>query len=54
VLLSQGKREDARAEFQAALKVIQGIADGLTDPVLKEDYLKSEPIQKLFSQAEGS
>jgi tetratricopeptide (TPR) repeat protein len=54
VLLSEGKNEEARAEFQAAMKVVQGIAEGLTDTVLKEDYLKSKPIQKLFSKAEGS
>jgi class 3 adenylate cyclase/tetratricopeptide (TPR) repeat protein len=48
--LEQGKSDEARAEFQAALKVVQGIAEGLTDAALKEGYLKSEPIQELFSQ----
>jgi len=54
LLLEQGKRKEARAEFQSALKVVHGIAEGLTDMALKEGYLESEPIQELFSQAEGS
>jgi tetratricopeptide (TPR) repeat protein len=53
LLLQQGKDRDARAEFQTALKVVQGIAEGLTDEALKEGYLQSEPIKELFSQAEG-
>jgi tetratricopeptide (TPR) repeat protein len=54
LLLKQGRSKKARAEFQTALKVVQGIAEGLTDEALKEGYLQSEPIQELFSQAEGS
>jgi tetratricopeptide (TPR) repeat protein len=54
LLLQQGKDRDARAEFQTALKVVQGIAEGLTDTALKEGFLDSKPIQELFSQAEGS
>jgi hypothetical protein len=53
LLLRRGKSEDGRAELQAASKVIEGIAEGLTDAALKEGYLQSEPIQELFSQAEG-
>jgi tetratricopeptide (TPR) repeat protein len=53
LLLKQGKDRDARAEFQTALKVVQGIAEGLTDTALKEGFLKSKPIQELFSQVEG-
>ncbi len=52
--LQQGKNKDARAQFQTAMKVEQGIAEGLTDEALKEGYLQSEPIQELFSQAEGN
>ncbi|MCK5372479.1 MAG: tetratricopeptide repeat protein, partial [Cyclobacteriaceae bacterium] len=51
LLLEQGKNKEARAEFQAALKIVEGIAEGLTDAELKEGYLKSKPIQELFSQA---
>jgi tetratricopeptide (TPR) repeat protein len=53
VLLSEGKNEEARGEFQAAAQVVKGIAEGLTDVALKDGYLKSEPIQELFSLAEG-
>jgi tetratricopeptide (TPR) repeat protein len=52
VLHNQGKSDDARAEFQAALKVVQGIAKGLTDVALKEGYLGSGPIRELVAQAE--
>jgi tetratricopeptide (TPR) repeat protein len=52
--LEQGKSDEARAQFQTALKVVQGIAEGLTDAALKEGYLQSKPIQELFSQAEES
>lgn len=54
LLLKQGKSDEARAEFQAALQVVRGIAEGLTDVALREGYLQSEPIQKLVLQAEGS
>jgi tetratricopeptide (TPR) repeat protein len=52
--LKQGKKKEARGQFQSACKVVQGIAEGLTDVALKEDYLHPEPIQELFSQAQGS
>jgi tetratricopeptide (TPR) repeat protein len=54
LILKQGKSDEARAEFQAALQIVRGIAEGLTDAALKEGYLKSEPIKILFSQAEES
>jgi tetratricopeptide (TPR) repeat protein len=54
LLLNKGKSDEAKVEFQAALKVVQGIAEGLTDRELKESYLQSNPIQELFSKAEGS
>jgi tetratricopeptide (TPR) repeat protein len=50
LLLKQGKSKEASAEFQTAFKLVQGIAEGLTDEALKEGYLQSEPIQELFSQ----
>ena len=53
LLRLQGKAEKARAEFQAALKVVEGIAEGLTDLALEEGYLQSEPVQKLVSLAQG-
>ena len=52
VLVSAGKNQEAKAEFQAASKVVQGIADGLTDPDLKEGYLTSDVIQALFKKRE--
>ena len=54
LLLKQGKSKDARAQFQTASKVVLGIAEGLTDAALKEGYLNSEPIQKLFFKAQRS
>jgi class 3 adenylate cyclase/tetratricopeptide (TPR) repeat protein len=54
LLLKRGKNKDAKAQFQTALKVVQDIAEGLTDVALKEGYLQSDPIQELFSQAQGS
>ncbi len=54
LLRKKGKSKEARAEFQTALRVVQGIAEDLTDVALKEGYLQSEPIQELFSQVEGS
>ena len=54
LLLKKGKSKVVRAEFQIALKVVQGIADGLADTALKEGYLQSIPIQELFSQAKES
>ena len=53
LLLKQDKREEARRAFQAAVKVVQGLAEDLTDLELKEGYLKSEPVQKLVSLAQG-
>ncbi|MCP4290388.1 MAG: tetratricopeptide repeat protein, partial [bacterium] len=53
LLLKRGKNKDAKAQFQAALKVVQDIAEGLTDVALEEGYLQSDPIQELFSQAQG-
>ena len=54
LLLKQDKREEARRAFQAAVKVVQGLAEDLTDVELKEGYLQSEPVQKLVSLAHGS
>jgi class 3 adenylate cyclase/tetratricopeptide (TPR) repeat protein len=54
LLRLRGKAEKARAEFQAALKIVEGIAEGLTDLALKEGYLQSEPVQKLVLLAQRS
>ena len=54
LLLTRRKNKEARAEFRTALKVVQGIAEGLTDTALKESFLESKPTQELSSQAEGS
>lgn len=53
LLLKRGKNKDAKAQFQIALKVVQDIAEGLTDLALEEGYLQSDPIQELISQAQG-
>jgi class 3 adenylate cyclase/tetratricopeptide (TPR) repeat protein len=53
LLLKRGKNKDAKAQFQTALKVVQNIAEGLTDRALEEGYLQSDPIQELISQAQG-
>jgi tetratricopeptide (TPR) repeat protein len=53
LLLKRGKNKDAKAQFQTALKVVQDIAEGLTDVALKEGYLQSEPVQRLVSLAQG-
>ena len=53
LLLKQGKNDEARAEFQAAVNVVHGIGEDLTDLALKEGYLQSKPIQELLAQAEG-
>jgi hypothetical protein len=53
LLLKRGKNKDAKAQFQTALKVVQDIAEGLTDLALEEGYLQSDPIQELISQAQG-
>jgi len=47
LLLKRGKNDEARAEFKAALEVVQGIAEGLTEALLKDGYLQSQPIQEL-------
>ncbi len=52
LLLKQDKREKARREFQAAVKVVQGLGEDLTDVELKEGYLQSEPVQNLVSLAQ--
>jgi len=54
LLLKKGKSEEAKVELQTALKVVQSIAESLTDVALKEGYLQSNPIQELFSKAKGS
>jgi hypothetical protein len=36
------------------VKVVQGLAEDLADVGLKEGYLKSEPVQKLVSLAQGA
>jgi predicted RNA polymerase sigma factor len=52
LLFKQGRSKEAKAEFQTAVKIVHGIAEGLADAALKEGYLQSDPIQKLFLQAE--
>jgi class 3 adenylate cyclase/tetratricopeptide (TPR) repeat protein len=51
LLFKQGRSKEAKAEFQTAVKIVHGIAEGLADAALKEGYLQSDPIQKLFLQA---
>ncbi|MCH7478291.1 MAG: hypothetical protein IIA14_09330 [SAR324 cluster bacterium] len=42
----------AKTQYGHAVKVVQGIADGLTDIELKEVFLRSGPIKNLLAQAE--
>ena len=49
----QGKAKQGAAQYKAALKVAQDMADGLTDPELKEGFLNAAPIREVFAQAEG-
>jgi tetratricopeptide (TPR) repeat protein len=47
----QDKAKQAQTQYKAALKVVQGMADGLTDQELKDGFLTSEPIREVFAQA---
>jgi tetratricopeptide (TPR) repeat protein len=49
--LKIGNVKDAKLEFNDALSVVNEIANGLTDIVLKKKYLESDTIQKLANQA---
>ena len=51
--LQQGKTKDAGSRFRDAIKIVQSIADDLTDPGLKEGFIQSEPIRQVFAQAKG-
>jgi predicted negative regulator of RcsB-dependent stress response len=48
LLLKQNKRQEALSAYQAAVKVVQGLAEKLTDEELKDGYLKSEPVRNLI------
>jgi class 3 adenylate cyclase len=50
----QSKRDQASTECLNALKIVQGIAEKLTDPELKEGFLESETIREVFARAEGN
>jgi hypothetical protein len=41
----------ALAQFQAARDVVQGIADGLTDPELKAGFLGADTIRDVFAKS---
>jgi len=49
----QNKTGQASTEYLKALKIVQGIAEKLTDPELNEGFLRSEPIHEVLAQAEG-
>ena len=42
---------EAKSEFQKALRIVNDIANGLTESDLKMNYLQSDTIQELFNQA---
>jgi class 3 adenylate cyclase/tetratricopeptide (TPR) repeat protein len=48
------READALDQYRAARDVVQGVADGLTDPELKEGFLNAGPIREVFAQAEGA
>ena len=54
LLLESGKSRQAGSQFRSACKIIQGVADGLTDPELKEGFLHSAPILDIFVRAQAT
>ena len=51
--LSQGDKVGASTQFQEAAEVVKGVAEGLTDPSMKETFLQSGPIQRVLAQSKG-
>jgi tetratricopeptide (TPR) repeat protein len=51
LFFKQGKNDHASAKYLNTIKIVQGIAEKLTDPELKEGFLHSEPIREVFAQA---
>ena len=51
---NQGKIDQAVEQYGSALKIVETIGEGLTDPKLKEGFLQSETIQEVIAQAEGN
>ncbi|MCH7831390.1 MAG: hypothetical protein IIC55_00795, partial [Proteobacteria bacterium] len=49
----RGKAKLAKTQYRNAVKVIEGIANGLTNPELREGFLQSKPIRELFAQSKG-
>ena len=51
-VLAEHDESQAREHYGQAREVVQAIADGLTDPALKNDFLASKPILALFARTE--
>ncbi|MEE8435718.1 MAG: tetratricopeptide repeat protein [bacterium] len=47
----QEKSRQALTQYRKALKIVRGMADGLTDPELREGFLASGPIREVFALA---
>ena len=46
----QGKTEIAEAEIEKAIKVIEKMASNVSDSEVKETFLASEPIQRVYKK----
>jgi len=51
LLADSGNESQARLHYAAARKVVETVADGLTDPALKEGFLQASPIRAVLSKA---
>jgi hypothetical protein len=49
----RGEGKQAKTHFHAAREVVQGIAEGLTDPQLKQGFLEAQPVRDIFTHSEG-
>jgi tetratricopeptide (TPR) repeat protein len=52
LLAENGKESQARPHYAAARKVVETVADGLTDPTLKGGFLRAPPIRAVLSKAQ--
>ena len=48
--LAEGDSAKAMTSFKEAAEVVEGVAEGLTDPSLRETFLQSQPIQGVLTQ----
>jgi hypothetical protein len=48
-----GRSSKALKQWGAAVEVISGVANGLSDRELREGFLNAEPIREILSKAES-